>query len=205
MCDSCKKKIKIHTLFALRKYDSEHEISDEKLFCSKNCLDTFSEDGYEDYEQEELSRCASYYDCQKLDNLRGLCEKSESIEDNSSYLFPIISPINFCKPAEAGIIKSTIKLYEQAEKSSKQMNIQFIITLFLTVVIVLLTIFNIVLIVGDNSNSQLEVLNNKIVETNTNLNDLIALTNSTNNDLIEVINNKDFQVVIYNKSLNLTK
>lgn len=55
---------------------SEDQLIEYHVFCSSECLKTFSdnhEETIEEYKLYEVRRCSSYYDCLDLDNLRGIC------------------------------------------------------------------------------------------------------------------------------------
>jgi len=126
--------------------------------CSCNCLDTIVKElNNDNYEIYEFSRCTAYYKCEEIENLRNKCEKIE----NKTY--KSISPFllsSFCEPAQAGSILSTHKLMEVLSEFSNQTEKQFLankemmettekasskqfkITMWMTILVIILTILN---------------------------------------------------------------
>ena len=128
--------------------------------CSNACIDKLIKSGnYDSYEIYEYSRCTAYHKCEEIGNLRGICETVE----NKTYrsIMPIISR-NHCEPAQAGTILSTHKLTEVLKDFSKQTEQQYIsnkemmeqgakesakqfkITTWMTVLVIILTVVNLV-------------------------------------------------------------
>jgi len=128
--------------------------------CSNECLDKLIKSGnYDSYEIYEYSRCTAYHKCEEIGNLRGMCETVE----NKTYrsIIPIISR-NHCEPAQAGTILSTHKLTEVLKDFSKQTEQQYLsnkemieqgtkesakqfrITTWMTVLVIILTVVNLV-------------------------------------------------------------
>jgi hypothetical protein len=199
-CTRCNKIIREYKLFALQRYDfSEvhYTINDEKIFCSKECLDAFCENNeVQGYDKKILIRCPTYYECLEIDNLRRMCQRSEDITPVDTP-FINLTPRSFCDPANAGLVKSAILLHKQAKKTARETNFQFKITLVLTVLIVLLTVMNI-LIATDNK------ISSKLDEIIKHLNN-IEISFNTTGTLIESVDNKEFNVNVIRVNLsNLT-
>ena len=148
-------------------YNLKHELDMDKStsVCSIECLDTFREKGnLEEYEIIEHNRCSAYFECRDIGNLRRMCERV----NNKSYRdLAFISLSNFCEPAQAGVILATHKIthvledfskqteeqylankmmMEQAGKESKK---QFWITTWMTVLVIILTMVNLIPILKD--------------------------------------------------------
>lgn len=206
-CTQCNKDIDNFDLLSLQKIDGEDEdgdpiVSDEKLFCSEKCLEEYLKTNEsKDYQLMKLSRCSCYYDCKKIDNLRRMCEKEESVQKNTNPLFPDLTHLihkPFCDPANAGIIKASLKLKEQAEKASRISNIQFTLNIIFTVIIIFLTIGNFLLVSNDSSNELIKESNEKLNTINSNQEKMV----DSFNEIIEQ-NNKLIQLQEENN--NLTK
>ena len=153
-CLYCKKVIKQFELFALRKYGkideekNEKILEDEKLFCSNDCLKKYLEETkLKNYDLFKLNRCSSYYDCLQIYNIRKMCEQQEqlNVEKSPLTLLACNFPKNFCEPANAGLVKSSVKLFRLIEQAEKSNNFKFWLTTILTVLVVFLTILNIYL------------------------------------------------------------
>lgn len=144
-------------------YNLKHEYNSSKStsVCSIKCLDAFREQyDADDYEIIEHYRCSAYFECKEIDNLRRKCERAE----NKSYreISPSLIMSNFCEPAQAGIILSTHKLTrvlkdfskqteqqylsnkEMMEKGAEESAKQFRITTWMTVLVIILTIVNLI-------------------------------------------------------------
>jgi hypothetical protein len=157
-CENCKEPIDNYEFYRLFKYKSGTEnIVDSKNFCSKDCLENFYEDKKTEskyYKKEKVNRCVSYYDCEELDNLRRLCEKKEQvdqIEDAYLYNYPLLIGVNFCEPADAGLIKSAVLLHRESKK-------QFIRNSIFTGIIIILTLLNLWMMIR-SSTLQEKVIN----------------------------------------------
>lgn len=143
-------------------YNLKHEYNRSKStsVCSIECLDAFREQyNADDYEIIEHYRCSAFFECKEIDNLRGKCERvqNKSYRDISTF-----SMINFCEPAQAGIILSTLKLTgvlkdfskqteqqylsnkEMMEQGAKESAKQFKITTWMTILVIILTVVNLV-------------------------------------------------------------
>lgn len=170
-------------------YNLKHEYNRSKStsVCSIKCLDAFREQySTDDYEIIEHYRCSAYFECKEIDNLRGKCERvqNKSYRDISTF-----SIINFCEPAQAGIILSTHKLTgvlkdiskqteqqylsnkEMMEQGAKESAKQFRITTWMTILVIILTVVNLVPTflnwgVNDYSN-QLSSIESQLAEINT--------------------------------------
>lgn len=196
LCTQCKKELINSDLLALQKEEGMDEdddpiVDDEKLFCSEACLNQYLEHNeLTDYNLVKLSRCSCYYDCKEIDNLRKMCEREEQIERNTHPLLPNIHLLTpFCNPANAGIIKASLALKKQAEKSSRSSNIQFALNIFFTVIIILLTIGNFLLVSNDGTNDLMEKSNNNLNAIHINSNQTVTAINNLiekNNELIKL-------------------
>ena len=170
-------------------YNLKHEYNRSKStsVCSIKCLDAFREQySTDDYEIIEHYRCSAFFECKEIDNLRGKCERvqNKSYRDISTF-----SIINFCEPAQAGIILSTHKLTgvlkdfskqteqqylsnkEMMEQGAKESAKQFKITTWMTILVIILTVVNLVPTflnwgVNDYSN-QLSSIESQLAEINT--------------------------------------
>lgn len=170
-------------------YNLKHEYNRSKStsVCSIKCLDAFREQySADDYEIIEHYRCSAFFECKEIDNLRGKCERiqNKSYRDISTF-----SMLNFCEPAQAGIILSTHKLTgvlkdfskqteqqylsnkEMMEQGAKESAKQFKITTWMTILVIILTVVNLVPTffnwgVNDYSN-QLSSIESQLAEINT--------------------------------------
>ena len=128
--------------------------------CSKECLDKQLKNGnFQNHEIYEYSRCAEYYKCEEIGNLRGICELVENKTYQSIFK---LNAVNHCQPAQAGTILSTHKLTEtltnfskqteqqylsnkeMMEQGAKESTKQFRITTWMTVLVIVLTLANLV-------------------------------------------------------------
>lgn len=121
-CDQCNSELYKFNFLSLRKYK---EIDDEEIleesfdFCSKDCAENFlrNKENLENFELYEINRCVGYYDCERLDNLRRMCEDAKAIKDETELFSLLHIPIaRKCSPGEVGIIKSSLKLLDLLEK-----------------------------------------------------------------------------------------
>ena len=118
-CKQCSKELYEHNFLSLRKYE---KIEDEDYligshdFCSKECADKFKEKqkNQDDLELFEIRRCVGYHDCERLDNLRGICETKERVNSGGGGIFGLsLPPLNrMCEPAQVGIIKASLGLLD---------------------------------------------------------------------------------------------
>lgn len=184
-CINCNQLIKSHNFYSLRKFEegtTEHknEIKECINVCSATCLNDYQElVNVEEYHLYEVKRCASYYDCLKINNLRLMCTEENRLdyEPASSIYLPNIKMVNFCKPADAGIIKASLNIHKQLEESSKQIeesskqnSYHFKITALMTILVIILTILNTYIAYSDTYepllngiNEKLELINNNIL------------------------------------------
>lgn len=215
-CIICNKKINNHTFHSLRKYslsndyDEEDELTECKNFCSVECLNVFlAENGIiaEEYEMYEVQRCSTFYDCHELGNSRKICERIERLdyEPANNYIAPM--RVNFCEPANAGIIKASVIIKKQLDESSKQNSIHFILTAAMTFLVIILTMFNIYLILINDGGNQLDIISTKLSEINNNLLSFTSLMDSMKDGLNSNVNliNDTTKDTIYNSnnSINL--
>lgn len=143
-------------------YHLKHETDPDKsvAICSISCLDTFHSDhDTDDYIIIEHNRCSTYFECEEIGNLRRMCERTEN---KSHKNLSVTLSKNFCDPAQAGIILATHKLKdvltdfsgqtekqylankEMMEQSAKESAKQFKITTWMTALVIILTIANLV-------------------------------------------------------------
>lgn len=114
VCAHCKNKIKNLNFYSLRKDD---EILD---FCCNDCLKDYMnehENDLKDFELNKVSRCVGYYDCLRLDNIRGICEDIEPFQ-KKGYPLDLARSLRppQCNPGNVAIIKSSIKMMDLFEK-----------------------------------------------------------------------------------------
>jgi len=118
-CGICKNSIKE----SFRWYNLIPKSKDENIvICSYDCLKKFfdSEDILcEDYEIIEHSRCAAYFKCKEMGNLRNKCEDVKNLNIIEPLQMPII---NHCESAQAGIILATHRTYEVIGEFSQKTN-----------------------------------------------------------------------------------
>ncbi len=152
--------VEIENLYSWYNLKHECDISKSVSVCSIKCLDAFREQYDADYyEIIEHDRCSAYFECEEIGNLRGKCERIE----NKSYKELSTSLLyNFCESAQAGIILSTHKLIEvlkdfssqteqqyqsnkeMMEQGAKESAKQFKVTTWMTILVIVLTIVNLV-------------------------------------------------------------
>ncbi len=130
-CENCGKKMYEYNFASFRKYEKRDKVKvllESHDFCSKKCATDFKNklDSSDNYEIYEITRCNGYYDCEKLGNLRVMCEKKKRV-GLSGLLDGFISFLTpECDPAKVGIIKSSVKLLDLMtkfdEKSTKLNN-----------------------------------------------------------------------------------
>jgi hypothetical protein len=197
-------------------YYLRHEGDESKsvAVCSKECLDKFIKShSCSDYEIYEYSRCNAYFKCKEIGNLRNMCE---TVENKTYQSILPLSLINHCQPAQAGTILSTHKLTEvlvdfskqteeqfllntaMLEKSAEESSKQFKITTWMTVLVIILTIANLVPTIlnwggndysdqltgieasidGINSTEELSDINDKLLE----ITDLLNAADGSNAD-----------------------
>jgi hypothetical protein len=146
-CFQCKRKIDGQfSFFYLKKHEEREDESILKkvlTFCSPDCLEEFKKtNDVEEFDTAvEASRCSCYYECSKLGNLRNMCEREDEVKDNNAFML-LTTPKIFCKPGDASIIKSNIKINETLQKFAKESNKQFDITRKMTILVIVLTIVN---------------------------------------------------------------
>jgi len=115
--------------------------------CSVECLRSFK-DRYPDEAYHchvyEYWLCSAYYKCLEIGNLRRKCisKENRSIKDLRG-----LSLINFCEPGQAGIVLATYKIHETLEQFSRESDKQFKITVWLTLLVIVLTFINLLPII----------------------------------------------------------
>lgn len=194
-CKICGKEIA--SLYSWYNLKHEYNRSKSTSVCSVKCLDAFREQySADDYEIIEHYRCSAFFECKEIDNLRGKCERvqNKSYRDISTFAMT-----NFCEPAQAGIILSTHKLTgvlkdfskqteeqhlsnkEMMDQGAKESAKQFKITTWMTVLVIILTVVNLVptfLNIGgeDNYSEQLINIENQLSKLDSS-NDLTQVKN----------------------------
>lgn len=123
-------------------------------FCSYDHLKKWRDDNQAinttGYELTEYWKCKAYQKCQSIGNLRKMCEKSEIIKTSPDHHILV----NFCNPAEAGLILSTYqinqtlidfdnKIHKTFKDFNEGSNKQFKITRNMTYLVIGLTVINI--------------------------------------------------------------
>lgn len=103
-------------------YYLKHMEDENKSFvlCGLNCLKAYYDKNPNEimqYEIIEYTRCTAYYKCKKLGNLRGKCQRHENLTVKNLFS---INLINFCDPAQAGVILSTYKMNEILNNFSEE-------------------------------------------------------------------------------------
>lgn len=174
--------VEIENLYSWYNLKPEYHGSDSVSVCSIKCLDAFREKYDSDnYEIIEHDRCSAYFECKETGNLRRKCEQ---ISNKSYRDISAISLINYCEPAQAGIILSTHKLTETLKDFSKQTEEQYLsnkemmeqgarestkhfrITTWMTILVIILTIINLVPTFlnrgGNNYSEQLTSIESKL-------------------------------------------
>lgn len=196
-CEICGKEIE--SLYSWYNLKHEYNRSKSTSVCSIKCLDAFREQySADDYEIIEHYRCSAYFECEEIENLRGKCERIENKSYRDLSTFPMV---NFCEPAQAGIILATHKLTgvlkdfskqtekqylsnkEMMEQGANESTKQFKITTWMTILVIILTVVNLIPIFfnwGVNDYSE------QLVNIETQLSDLKA-----SNDLTQVENKID--------------
>lgn len=151
VCDYCGGELNKFDFLSLQKYEVENQYEEPVLvdyydFCSEECARKFQEEhSLKDFELYRITRCATYYECEKLGNLRNMCDKEELVNGRSYPLIPNINPTTWCEPAQGGIIKSNIKLIDSLKKFDKTSKRANRVMMILTGVIVFLTVVNFLL------------------------------------------------------------
>ena len=169
-CHICNSKVnRLYNWFHLKSFDND---KDTLNLCSLSCLHKFSEtfiDKANEYEIIEYNRCSAYYKCLEIGNLRKMCERRTSKTNYDKYGLFRLS--NFCEPGQAGTVLATYKIHEILNQFSYESNRQFKITIFLTILVILLTIVNLftgIISVRDNRNNdivkQLQVIDNRLID-----------------------------------------
>lgn len=157
-CKICEESIEDGYFWYYLRHDRDE--SKSVAVCSKECLDKQLKNGnFQNHEIYEYSRCAAYYKCEEIGNLRGICELVENKTYQSIFK---LNAVNHCQPAQAGTILSTHKLTEtltnfskqteqqylsnkeMMEQGAKESTKQFRITTWMTVLVIVLTLANLV-------------------------------------------------------------
>lgn len=157
-CKICEESIEDGYFWYYIRHDRDE--SKSVAVCSKECLDKLLKKGnFQNYEIYEYSRCTAYYKCEEIGNLRGICELVENKTYQSIFK---LNAVNHCQPAQAGTILSTHKLTETLTDFSKQTEQQYLsnkeimeqgakesakqfkITTWMTILVIILTVVNLV-------------------------------------------------------------
>lgn len=132
-CDFCKTDLNEYEFYALRKYkDPEKTIGlmASFNFCNKGCIDNYidldDENIFKSFDKYSISRCGAYKDCERINNLRVMCEDVEPLYKSYNPMDPL-GTLNFaktlaphCQPGEVGIIRASIKLMDILETFDKK-------------------------------------------------------------------------------------
>lgn len=116
----------------------------ESIICGYNCLKGFynkNKKSINNCQLIEHSRCAAYFGCKKVNNLRGKCFKTYNLTEAGS--MGVLYPTNFCEPAEAGIIMSSDSINQTLEKFSEESKKQYKTTRCMTVLVIFLSVINV--------------------------------------------------------------
>jgi len=124
-CENCDNELYEFDFLSLRKYERDGD--DECLIeshgiCSRDCADSLREglNNTDDFRLYEVKRCVGYYDCERLDNLRGMCENKEEVGVSYPFGLRPTALIRQCEPAQVGIIKSSLKLLDLMDDFDKK-------------------------------------------------------------------------------------
>ena len=111
------------------------------VICCVPHLRQFVDQNEADYfEIIEYSRCSAYHICMDLGNLRGRCQRSESLTITEHLMAPRVQL--FCEPAQAGIVMAAHKTSRILDEFSDTTTRQFTTTYRLTILVIILTIIN---------------------------------------------------------------
>lgn len=147
-CYNCNEEYQLYYYYILKKYkieDGEERSIGARKFCSEDCIEEFRRNGSDDSREffntspderirmYEMSRCVGYYDCERLDNIREMCEDREektlqrvSRPDIGIVSMPTAMDLSRamapeCSPGEVGIIKASIQLIDSIEQFDYKM------------------------------------------------------------------------------------
>lgn len=138
ICENCENELDYFHFLALKNYEISKGNKTLKMqfnFCSSKCMTQFigkyKDNTFKDFDPYEISRCGGYKDCEKINNLRRMCETSKQLNVKSSIFNPGFMPTFYCKPGELGIIRASLKLMdilesfdEKYQASSREMSLQ---------------------------------------------------------------------------------
>lgn len=123
-CLACEKDLNEYNFLSLRKYKFPKKtkcLEEAYDFCTIKCIDKFLEtvndDHFKDFQKYKISRCGAYKDCERIDNLRNMCESAENVirEPNQFPIGPLRYLSPSCGPGEVGIIRASIRLMDILE------------------------------------------------------------------------------------------
>lgn len=67
----------------------------------------------------EIERCSVYDNCEKIDNIRRMCERKKEANKAPNFGFSDINPVKWCNPSEAGTIIASVRLYDLFDNYDK--------------------------------------------------------------------------------------
>lgn len=132
-CSQCQKNYDLQTFNSFRIYDDDDYLVKKYDLCN-DCIDQLEKNdklnefmdkaikkGYKAY---EISRCSTYDDCAKINNLRIMCEKKEELGEPAEssdpfFIKSFVKPVTWCDPADAGIIRASVRLNELFDNYDK--------------------------------------------------------------------------------------
>lgn len=132
-CEQCGKESEGYYFLSFRKhnFDGERRTVTKHLdFCSKKCAETYiaKAESLEGMNLFKITRCVGYYDCDRLDNLRVMCEDEEALKGRGGSIYSIINGMTnaidsiiraksrTCNPSDVAIIKASLKMMDMTEK-----------------------------------------------------------------------------------------
>lgn len=197
-CFHCNKPIDGFQYWSLRKYDykkldedKEPKLIEIKDFCSKKCLKDFKDknsEEIENYEFYRVNRCSCYYDCEELDNIRGICERKERLDYEPGLSLVSLHPHNFCEPSDASIIKASINIHKEIKELKSETSVQFKLTAAMTILVIILTFANLYITLQNNTGAKVDDLNSDISPI------LISINNTLSENNVEMKQlNENFQ------------
>lgn len=124
-CENCDNKLYKFDFLSLRKYgeiDDVEYLDESHNICSINCANIVKGGlkNPDDFRLYEVKRCVGYYECERLDNLRGICENKEEVGVSHPFGINLSGLNRQCEPAQVGIIKSSLKLLDLMDEFDKK-------------------------------------------------------------------------------------
>lgn len=123
ICPTCGEEIDDLNYFELV-YSLESE-SGYKNFCSEECCEAFmTVKNIKVCTLYEIKKCPGYYDCKEIDNLRRKCVVKNQINKSSVWNNPTLN-INWCEASTVSLVRANLKLLhfvQDAEKNAEELN-----------------------------------------------------------------------------------